>query len=95
MVDRFVLPAFSILLGCATSFIVRDEMQMPTYMRIKMSTVEHHILSRRKLNPDLLSIIDPNEGKLELQLQGERVFKEHHDEMARIEDQNFNQNISG
>ena len=53
------------MLGCATSFVFRDEMQMPTYMRIKMSTVEHHILSRRKLNPDLLSIIDPDEGSKE------------------------------
>ena len=45
--SKIGLPAFSLLLGAVTSFVVRDEMQMPTYMRIKMSTVEHHILSRR------------------------------------------------
>ena len=38
-------------------------MNMPTYMRIKMSTVEHHIMTRKRLNPDLLTVIDQNEGR--------------------------------
>jgi hypothetical protein len=65
-VFRPFVPPFCLALGLATGFVIRDEIQMPAYMRIKMSTVEHHILTRRKLNTDLLSIIDQSQGKQQL-----------------------------
>ena len=51
-------------LGAATGFVLRDELTMPTYMRIKMALVEHSILTRKKLNPDTLSVLDPNQDRL-------------------------------
>ena len=51
-------------LGLATGFVLRDELNMPTYMRIKMALVEHSILTRKKLNADVLQVLDPNQGKL-------------------------------
>ena len=53
-------------LGLVTGFVLRDELNMPTYMRIKMALVEHSILTRKKLNSDVLSILDPNQGKVRL-----------------------------
>ena len=41
-------------LGLVTGFVLRDELNMPTYMRIKMALVEHSILTRKKLNADVL-----------------------------------------
>jgi len=57
-VPQLFLSFSCLLLGAATGFVVRDELSMPTYMRIKMSTVEYHIMSRKRLSPDLLNIID-------------------------------------
>ena len=53
-------------LGMTTGFILRDELNMPTYMRIKMALVEHRILTRKKLNTDVLTILDPNQDKVRL-----------------------------
>jgi hypothetical protein len=55
---KLVLPLGSLILGAVTGFVIRDELSMPTYMRIKMSTVEYHIMTRKRLSPDLLTIID-------------------------------------
>jgi hypothetical protein len=52
------LTCFSFGLGVSTAFVIRDELTMPTYMRIKMTLVEHSILTRRKLSTDLLTIVD-------------------------------------
>ena len=52
----------SLSLGAATGFCLRDELNMPTYMRIKMSTIEHRMITRQKLSRGMLSLIDPNEG---------------------------------
>jgi hypothetical protein len=54
------LSIFSFGLGVSTAFVLRDELTMPTYMRIKMALVEHSILTRRQLSTDLLTIIDQN-----------------------------------
>ena len=53
-------------LGLASGFVLRDELNMPTYMRIKMALVEHSILTRKKLNFDVLEDLDPNQGKVKL-----------------------------
>ena len=41
------LTFFSFGLGVSTAFVIRDELTMPTYMRIKIALVEHSILTRR------------------------------------------------
>jgi hypothetical protein len=41
-----VIPVFALFLGAATGFVIRDELTMPTYMRLKMATIEHRILAR-------------------------------------------------
>lgn len=64
-------------LGLATGFAIRDELNMPTYMRLKMALVEHSIVTRRKLNPDVLQILDPNQGKVRLLRQQEKTIREH------------------
>ena len=66
LLSKLSLTCFSFGLGVSTAFIIRDEMTMPTYMRIKMALVEHSILTRRRLSSDLLTIVDQNQGNLAL-----------------------------
>ena len=54
MVEAKLVPIFGLLLGGATGFILRDELNMPTYMRIKTATIEHRMLSRTKLDLQIL-----------------------------------------
>jgi len=42
----------SLTLGTLTGFFYRDELVFPTNMRIKMAIIEHHMLTRQKLNTD-------------------------------------------
>ena len=58
--SKFVLPVFMGCTGMVTGFVLRDELTMPTYLRIKMSLVEHAILTRRRVSTDTLSVLDPN-----------------------------------
>ena len=51
---RTLVPVGMFGLGTATGFVLRDELNMPTYMRIKMALVEHSILTRKKLDFDTL-----------------------------------------
>ena len=48
----------SFMLGGLTGFIFRNELNFPTNMRIKRAVLEHHLLSRKKVDTDLLEIID-------------------------------------
>lgn len=57
---KHVIPVGMFGLGLVTGFVLRDELNMPTYMRIKMALVEHSILTRRKLSPDVLQMLDEN-----------------------------------
>ena len=72
-----LLPICMFGFGIATGFVLRDEMTYPSYMRIKTAVVEHSILTRRKLNPDLIGIIDPNTGKQLLKMKREQIEKDH------------------
>ena len=63
---KIMVPVCMFGLGMTTGFILRDELNMPTYMRIKMALVEHRILTRKKLNTDVLTILDPNQDKVRL-----------------------------
>ena len=56
--------ATSFTLGAITGLFYRDEAFFPTNMRIKVAVLEYHLLTRQKLNTDLLDIIDPNQAKL-------------------------------
>ena len=60
--QKVAVPVSFFGLGLATGFVLRDELTMPTYMRIKMSLVEHSILTRRKLSSDTMRVLDPNQG---------------------------------
>ena len=60
-------------LGMATGFVFRDELNMPTYMRIKVALVEHSILTRKKINSDVLAMLDPNQGKLRMMRQQQKI----------------------
>ena len=62
MSAKTIVPFGMFALGMSTGFLIRDELNMPTYMRIKMAMVEHSILTRRKLNFNILQQIDPNQG---------------------------------
>ena len=64
-----IVPMGMFGLGMVTGFVLRDEINMPTYMRIKVALVEHSILTRKKINSDVLTMLDPNQGKLRLERQ--------------------------
>ena len=74
---KLLVPLGMFSLGLATGFVFRDELNMPTYMRIKMALVEHSILTRKKLNSDVLAVIDPNQGKVRLMRQHQETLEEH------------------
>ena len=67
MSSQTLVPAFMFSLGMATGLVMRDELNMPTYLRIKMALVEHSILCRSKLDPEVLYSLDPNQGRLRIQ----------------------------
>ena len=82
--SRLGVPVGMFTLGMATGFVLRDELTMPTYIRIKMALVEHAILTRRKLNTDVLGVLDPNQGKVRLIKQQERALKEHSEKLNEL-----------
>lgn len=51
-------PLFAGVLGMTTGFYYRDEAFFPTNMRIKVAILEYHVLTRQKMNMDLIEIID-------------------------------------
>ena len=69
-------------IGLATGFVIRDELNMPTYMRIKMALVENSIITRRKVDVDVLTVLDPNQGRLMLQRRTQKTLDEH-EQMVR------------
>ena len=46
-----------------TGFYYRDESFFPTNMRIKVAVLEYHMLTRQKLNMDMIDIIDGNDPR--------------------------------
>ena len=79
-----LLPFCMFGFGLATGFVLRDEMTFPSYMRIKTAVVEHSVLTRRKLDPDLFAIIDPNTGKQLLKMKREQIEKDHERKLNEI-----------
>ena len=72
-----IVPVGMFGLGMLTGFVIRDELNMPTYMRIKVALVEHSILTRKKINSDTLAMLDPNQGKSRILRQQQKVMEEH------------------
>ena len=60
--SRFLVPVFSFTLGSVSAFFFRDELNMPTYLKIKMALVEHRLITRRPLSADLLALVDHKHG---------------------------------
>lgn len=58
-----LLIASSIVLGSITAVFIRDEMSFPTNLRIKRAVLEHRLVTRQRIDADLLEIIDPNSSK--------------------------------
>ena len=75
------------LLGGVTGFFVRDEMNMPTYLRIKMATVEHSILTRKKLDADLIAMLDPNFYKNRMQTRASQAMAAYELELERLKEE--------
>lgn len=72
---------FSLVLGGMTGFVIRDELNMPTYMRIKTATLEHRMLARQKLSVDVLSLLDPNEAEHRIKSQREKIESAYEDSL--------------
>jgi hypothetical protein len=53
-----IISLLSGLLGAVSGFYYRDELFFPTNMRLKVAVMEYHMLTRQKLNMDLIDIID-------------------------------------
>ncbi len=53
-------PVLAAVLGSITAFYYRDEVFFPTNMRIKVAMLEYHMLTRQKLDMDIIDIIDGN-----------------------------------
>ena len=87
---RKIVPMGMLGLGIATGFVLRDEINMPTYMRIKMALVEHSILTRKKLNSDVLALLDPNHGKLRLMRQQEITMLEREKMLKELKEASSN-----
>jgi len=47
------------MIGAASGFFYRDEVFFPTNMRVKVAVMEYSMLTRQKLDMDLVDIIDP------------------------------------
>lgn len=68
--------ALSFLLGGISGLFYRDELYFPTNMRIKVAILEYHLITRQKLNTDLIDIIDPNTAK-ELAQKSQEIYEAH------------------
>lgn len=77
MSSHTLVPIGMFGIGLATGFVIRDELNMPTYMRIKMALVENSIITRRKVDVDVLTVLDPNQGRLMLQRRTQKTLDEH------------------
>ena len=51
-------PIASLVLGASTGFYYRDELFLPTNMRLKVAVLEYHMLTRHKINMDLIEVLD-------------------------------------
>ena len=71
------MPLFMFGLGTLTGFALRDELTFPSYMRIKTSVIEHSLLTRKKLDPDVLAMIDPNTDRQLIQIKRDQIESAH------------------
>ena len=67
----------SLTLGGLTGFFIRDEMYMPTYLKIKMATMQHRKIVRQSLSSDLLSLIDEHHGEERYAIEHDSLNEDH------------------
>ena len=70
------------LLGGVTGFYYRDEAFFPTNMRIKVAVLEYHMLTRQKVNMDVLDIIDGNNSS-KLSAKSRQVIEAYEEEINK------------
>ena len=61
--NTFLTPLISLILGGITGFYYRDELFLPTNMRLKVALLEYTMLTRQRLNMDLVDILDPGNAR--------------------------------
>jgi len=71
-----------VLLGGVTGFYYRDEAFFPTNMRIKVAVLEYHMLTRQKVNMDVLDIIDGNNSS-KLSAKSRQVIEAYEEEINK------------
>ena len=49
-----------------------------------MATVEHSILTRRKLDPEMITMLDPNAYKTRVLSKGDQAMRDHEIEMESL-----------
>lgn len=77
-----ITPCLSLVLGAATGFFYRDELFFPTNIRIKVAVMEYHLLTRQKVDMDLVDIIDPSNSQ-QLASKSKRIVEEYEDKINR------------
>ena len=73
-------PIVSLLLGVSTGFYYRDELFLPTNMRLKVAVLEYHMLTRQKINMDLLDVLDSSSAK-RINQKGKEVQEKYEKEI--------------
>jgi len=72
----------SVLLGGITGFYYRDEAFFPTNMRIKVAVLEYHMLTRQRVNMDVIDIIDGNNSS-KLSAKSRQVIEAYEEEINK------------
>ena len=73
-------PVLSFILGASTGFYYRDELFLPTNMRLKVAVLEYHMLTRQKINMDLLDVLDSSNAQ-RINQKGKEVQEKYEKEI--------------
>ena len=67
------LPFASFTLGFTTAFILRDQANLPNFMRIKLALLEYYMHTNQRGNIDVLDGLDPDLTKKLFILQRQKL----------------------
>ncbi len=73
---KYLTPSFSMILGAVTGLYYRDELFLPTNMRLKVAVLEYNLLTRQRVNMDLMDIMDPQNAR-ELSMKSREVIERY------------------
>ena len=59
LIEKGRLPLAAFTLGAVTGLTLRDQFEMPTYMRIKFALLQFYISTGQQPNFDVMDAIDP------------------------------------